>query len=112
MIPGLAKKENETVSSVFRKFRDITEVVIFGSRAMGNFKAGSDVDLALKGNIDETVRARVSNELNEETTLPYKFDIIIYDQIESAELKEHVDRLGKVTYQKYCASNRRCSDIA
>lgn len=100
MILGLNKKENDIISSVFKKHSGIKEVVVFGSRAMGNFKIGSDVDLALKGNIDESTRAQVSGELNEETTLPYKFDVVVYDQIGSVALREHIEQLGKVIYQR------------
>lgn len=97
---GLSDQELQTIIGTLKKFPEIEEAVVFGSRAMGRERKGSDVDVALKGNGVEAVVFAVSHELNEESPLPYYFDIVDYQSITTAELKEHIDRVGKSLYTK------------
>ena len=96
---GLSDKETTQICDVFRKFSDVEQAVIFGSRAMGNFKIGSDIDLVLKGNLHPKTLTLIKTALEEESYLPYFFDIIVYDQIENPALKHHVDIYGRIFYQ-------------
>ena len=100
MMPGLSGKELEEITRIFRKFPDIQEAVLFGSRAMGTFKPGSDVDIALKGPITLQVIAHVKALLEEESPLPYTFDVVDYQAIETVAFKEHIDKHGKLIYKK------------
>ena len=68
----------------------VKKAVLFGSRAKGTNKHGSDVDIAVIGD-----KKRVSYALNEETNLPYFFDVIDMDEIVSQNLREHIQRAGK-----------------
>ena len=95
---GFSKKQISELLAIFANFPEIEEVIIFGSRAMGNFKKGSDVDLALKGKINLTLINQLSRKLNSESTLPYKFDLIDYKKISNAELKKHIDSFGCKLY--------------
>lgn len=97
---GLKNKDLERICKIFNPFPEIDSVIVFGSRSMGNFKKGSDIDLALIGNIDSSTLNRVKFLLNEEIPLPYFFDVVIYKEIESKELKDHIDRHGMTIYQK------------
>lgn len=97
---GLTKKEMEVVRSVFKKFPDVKKVILFGSRAMGNFKKGSDIDLAMIGPVNPKIIIEISMFLNEETTLPYFFDLIDYEKTADQELKQHIDQQGVVFYEK------------
>ena len=97
---GLKKGDIEVLQDVFGRFPKIKRVVILGSRAMGNFKKGSDVDLAIMGKINPDIITHVSMILNEETTLPYFFDILHYSAIASKELKHHIDEHGVLIYEK------------
>jgi len=74
---------------------DEHRVWLFGSRAKGTNKRGSDVDLALEGS-DLTFRTvrDVAFLLNEETYLPYRFDVLDKSMISSAELLDHIARVG------------------
>ena len=75
------------------------EACLFGSRAKGNFRPGSDVDIALKGqsvNLDDV--REIAYALNEEGFLPYQFDIIDYNRIDNEALREHNDRVGMALY--------------
>lgn len=97
---GLAPGELESVLSYFKQFLEIEEAVLFGSRAMGRERKGSDVDIALKGVGVEPVVSQVSFELNNNSLLPYYFDILNYHTIDNPELKSHIDRVGITIYTK------------
>ena len=100
MTLGLSGKELDTMTLVFKKFPGIQEAILFGSRAMGTFKPGSDVDIALKGPLSLQVVAHVKALLEEESPLPYTFDIVDYHAIETPAFKEHIDKHGKSIYKR------------
>jgi len=79
---------------------DVEEALVFGSRAMGNYKPGSDVDIALKGKLDAETRSDIFVELNEYLPLLYKFDVVEYSSIVGQPLMETIDRHGKLLYQR------------
>jgi predicted nucleotidyltransferase len=82
--------------------RDSVEsALIFGSRAKGNYRAGSDVDIALKGPaVCHADVLEVGYSLNEERLLPYQFDIIDYNTIDNDALKDHIDRVGREIFRR------------
>jgi predicted nucleotidyltransferase len=96
---GLIERDLIYINEAIQEFPEITEVILFGSRAKGNYKTGSDVDLAIKGGhvIYETT-ARFADCLNEEKPLPYFFDVVHYEAIAEPKLKEHIDRVGIKIY--------------
>ena len=97
---GLTKKEIESINSVFSKYAQIEEVLIYGSRAKGNYRPASDIDLTIKGkNIDLTLQTEIEFDLDD-LLLPYKFDVSIYDKITNPEFINHIDRVGKEFYKK------------
>lgn len=96
---GLKKRDIEYIKKALKKLPEIEEAVVFGSRTKGNYKSGSDVDLAIKGReIGNSTVASLSFQLNEELPLPYYFDVIHYEKIAEPKLVEHIDRVGKVVY--------------
>lgn len=95
---GLKDSDVKLIRSTLKKHPNITEAILFGSRAKGTERPGSDVDIALKGeNLQETV-LQVSLFLNQESLLPYEFDIIDYHAIDNQELIDHIKRVGKSIY--------------
>lgn len=88
------------IIDVLKAYPLIEEAIIFGSRAKGTQKPGSDVDIALKGPGVEFLTAQVSGILNEETPLPYTFDVVAFDTLENKALKEHIQRVGISFYSK------------
>jgi predicted nucleotidyltransferase len=93
---GLSDSELQTLRDVFERFPDISEVILFGSRAHGTHRPSSDVDLALKGkNLSIDTLAKLRYILEEETNLPYFFDIVIYDRVENEALKREIDEGGE-----------------
>ncbi len=99
-MPGLSRKELEEIRLIFKKFPSIQEAILFGSRAMGNFKPGSDVDIALKGQTTLQDLARVKASLEEESSFPYLFDVVDYHTLETPAFKEHIDRHGRSIYKR------------
>jgi Nucleotidyltransferase domain. len=98
---GLTDADIEIITAIFQSHPEIKRVVIFGSRAMGNYKPGSDIDLALQGDAINNILADAVNiELNERSPLPYKFDVVTYTKELDADLKTHIDSYGKIFYQK------------
>jgi len=94
---GLKQHDLDLIISVISGFPEVKQALIFGSRAKRNFRDGSDVDIALKGpELNLNIISQISYNLNEETTLPYTFDVLNYQSITSNELKEHIDRVGVI----------------
>ncbi|MCD6475063.1 MAG: nucleotidyltransferase domain-containing protein [Anaerolineaceae bacterium] len=96
---GLAQADVKKILSVFEQCEAIEEVVLYGSRAKGNYHPGSDVDLTLKG-VELNLKSlnKISNELDD-LLLPYYFDLSIFTQIENEELIDHIQRVGVTIYQ-------------
>lgn len=97
---GLKASDIECIIEVLDKYPEIEEAVIFGSRAMDKHKKGSDIDIALKGKELESTVTEVMGKLNNETPLPYIFDILDYRAITNIDLKNHIDRVGIAIYKK------------
>ena len=98
---GLLDVDIEIIMQVLRKHPKVERAFIFGSRAKGNFKNGSDVDIALKGtDLDFDTISQVSYWLNEETNMPYRFDVLNYESINEPKLQEHIDRVGIEIYNR------------
>ena len=96
---GLRQPDLDIVLSILDKFPNVKEAIIFGSRAKGNFRNGSDVDIALKGeNINLETVSTFSYKLKVETILPYKFDVLDYQSINNSKLTEHINRKGISVY--------------
>ena len=96
---GLSDKTLSTLDSILRKYPGIKECIIYGSRAKGNYRNGSDIDLSLKAgdNFDFTDLLRIASDFDD-SDIPYLVDISIYDDISNTELKAHIDRIGKILY--------------
>jgi predicted nucleotidyltransferase len=98
---GLKEFELEYIIDAIKKFHEIEKAVIFGSRAKGNYKPGSDVDIGIYGeNITFDTVSALHAMLEEKGPLPYFFDIVDYTHLSHKELKEHIDRVGKVIFEK------------
>ena len=100
MTYGLSHRDLAAILNTLRTFPEIEEAILFGSRAKGNYKPGSDVDIAVKGKgIESSCVADLSYALNEESTLPYFFDIVHFEHISERELVDHINRVGILLYR-------------
>lgn len=97
---GLNDTEISKINEVFSSFQQIEEVIIYGSRAKGNFKPGSDIDMTFKGtNLNLHIINSVSTQLDD-LLMPYIFDLSIFKQISNRDLTDHISRVGKVFYKR------------
>ena len=95
---GLDDITLNSLENIFRHYQGIEQVLIFGSQAKGNFREGSDIDLAVKGprlQFEDILELKVRmDDLN----LPYKIDLLHYNTISDKEVVGHIDRVGKPIY--------------
>lgn len=95
---GLPDGTCATVRQILASYPQIEKAVLYGSRAKGNYKAGSDIDLTLFGTaLNHTLLMSISTAL-EESDIPYTVDLSLFDQIETPTLREHIERVGQVFY--------------
>ena len=97
---GLSGKCVAQINYVFATHDKVEQVLLYGSRALGTYKAGSDIDLTLLGN-ELSTRDLLSILVElDDLLLPYKFDVSIYSQLTHKELINHIEKAGKPFYQK------------
>jgi len=92
---GLPQKSLSEIKQVLSNQKELESAVIYGSRAKGNYREGSDIDLTLKGNLSYRNLVEISVELDN-LNLPWRIDLSLYRQIQNKELREHIDRVGVV----------------
>jgi predicted nucleotidyltransferase len=98
---GITEKSMELLLDTFSKYPQIEEVILFGSRAKGNYKKGSDIDIAIKGKqCSADLALKLQSYINEELLIPYMVDIVDYQSLNHVELKNHIDRVGKSIYHR------------
>jgi uncharacterized protein len=99
---GLEKETLEKIIGIFAQYGAVQEAIIYGSRAKGNHKPGSDIDLTLKGgDLNLKILNQISLDLDE-LLLPYTFDLSIYHHIQQTDLIDHILRVGEVFYRRGC----------
>jgi len=95
---GLDENSIEEIRTVLSRFPEIEKVLIYGSRAMGNYRPGSDIDLAIVGS-DLTHKDLLTIGASlDDLGMLYTFDVLLHDQLTNQDLKNHIDRVGKEIY--------------
>lgn len=98
---GLLENDLRLILEAVRTLPEVRQLILFGSRAKGSHKTGSDVDLAVKGEaVTYETAVRLADVLNEEKPLPYFFDVVNYHSIKEPRLIEHIDRVGVVLFDR------------
>lgn len=96
---GLSASHQLAIQKCLVKQPKVERATLYGSRAIGSFRPGSDIDLALEGELS-------LSELNalvmaiDDLLLPYELDLSLFDLINNPQLREHIERVGKVFYQR------------
>jgi predicted nucleotidyltransferase len=94
---GLSEFDIGEILLFTQRFAEIDLVILFGSRAKGTHKKGSDVDLVISGvAVSYAIVNELSYLLNEESVLPYYFDILYFADISSVALLAHIKEYGVV----------------
>ena len=98
---GLKEATIQKIGVVLAHYPPVEKAVLYGSRAKGNYKNGSDTDLTLCGGADLTLNVlyRISDELDD-LLLPYTIDLSIFSHIGDPDVIEHIQRVGTTFYEK------------
>jgi predicted nucleotidyltransferase len=98
---GLSGETLETLNGFFRARENIQRVMLYGSRAMGNYRAGSDIDITLitGGGFSTSDLLDLEGELAD-SSLPYFVDVSIFDKLTNKNFIDHINRVGKILYEK------------
>ena len=96
-MPALQPDELALLRGVFRRHSEIKTVKLFGSRAKGTHADGSDIDLAVWGDVDALRAESIAAELDE-LPLPYQYDVKPFHLIKLRPLREHIERVGILVY--------------
>jgi predicted nucleotidyltransferase len=98
---GLRPSDTAEILQILASSPHVERAIVFGSRAKGTQKRGSDVDIALSGkSLTSSDVHQVSDALNFETRTPYFFDVLDIAAITNQALAEHIRRVGVVIYQR------------
>lgn len=97
---GLSQDTIQQMINIFANMPKVEEVILYGSRAMGSYQKGSDIDLALKGrDLNMADLIKISSNLDD-LDLPYHLDLLLLDKIENSNLLDHINRVGKLLYTR------------
>ncbi|MDY0254745.1 MAG: nucleotidyltransferase domain-containing protein [Tenuifilaceae bacterium] len=108
---GLKESHIQQIQSIFAEYSAIEKAIIYGSRAKGNYRKGSDIDLTLVGpTLDLNLLLKIENKLDD-LLLPYNIDLSILHKIENLDLIEHIERVGLIFYEKSPCFNRLGNDF-
>jgi predicted nucleotidyltransferase len=97
---GLKQDTINQINQIFSTYPEISKAIIYGSRAKGNYKPGSDIDLTLVGdNINHHQLLEILNKIDD-LLLPYFFDLSIFNSLNNPNLIEHIERVGITFYKR------------
>lgn len=97
---GLSEDTLGRTVEVLESFRKLEKAVLFGSRAKGTSKPGSNIDLALSGSaLDERIVGRIYDALDD-LLLPYQFSLIRFDDQIDPEVAAHINRVGLPFFER------------
>lgn len=97
---GLSEKTVTVIREIFAEFHSVEKAILYGSRAKGTFRHGSDIDLTLMGEgLNLQLLTDIAGKL-EESPIPYQVDLSLWDRIDHQGLREHILRVGVVFYER------------
>jgi predicted nucleotidyltransferase len=97
---GLPDTAIEKINAVFASFPAVERVVLYGSRAKGNYKPGSDIDLTMYGTALNTALCGDIADKLDELLLPYMIDLSVFAELKHPDLEAHIGRVGVVFYEQ------------
>lgn len=106
---GLSSETIRKLIHVFNRYPEIDKILLYGSRAKGNFHHGSDIDLTIMGEgVSPSQLLQIENELDD-LLIPYKIDISLFRQITNQDLIDHIKRVGITFFVKPAQNSKRHS---
>ncbi|NLR90490.1 nucleotidyltransferase family protein [Flammeovirga agarivorans] len=97
---GIGDKSFSQLIETFRLYKDLDKASIFGSRALGNFRKGSDIDICIHGDFDSSLIFKVKEHIEEKTNIPYLIDLIDLKQLDNEKLIKHIKNNGIEIYHR------------
>jgi predicted nucleotidyltransferase len=97
---GLKKNIIDEINNILSEFPEVESAVIYGSRAIGNYRPGSDIDLTFK---EKNLNLKIINKIGlklDDLFLPYTFDLSVFNQMENEDPIEHINRAGRLFYKQ------------
>jgi predicted nucleotidyltransferase len=91
---GLSEETIAKINGVLANHKAVNKAIIYGSRAKGTYKNGSDIDLTLTGNISFEELLQIDNEIDD-LLLPYMLDISRFETLNNQKLIDHIERIGQ-----------------
>jgi len=88
---GLPPQTLAQIQAVLVSFPQIRWLKLYGSRAMGNYRPGSDIDLAFSGPVDCTAQLAGAFE---ELPIPYLVDVTHWESLAHDGLRQHIEQVG------------------
>jgi predicted nucleotidyltransferase len=97
---GLPQSTIQRINTVLSRYSQVEKAILYGSRAKGNYKNGSDIDLTLHGtDLSLNVIYNILNDIDE-LLLPYTIDLSIFGDIRDPDVIEHIQRVGVIFYER------------
>ncbi|WP_027148524.1 nucleotidyltransferase domain-containing protein [Methylobacter tundripaludum] len=97
---GLPEQTQVIIRRILADYPAVEQAILYGSRAKGNYRKGSDIDLTLVGDsLDYRMLGEIAGRL-EDSPIPYQVDLSVLSYIDSPSLLEHIERVGVVFYQR------------
>ncbi len=105
---GLKEHVVEKINGVFAQYIEVKKATLYGSRAKGNYKNGSDIDLTMHGDADLTLNVmyKIMTDFDD-LLLPYMIDLSIFDSIGDPDVVEHIERVGVLFYEYKSSTSSR-----
>ena len=98
---GLSEKSLQKIYDVFDRYQVVEEVILYGSRARGDYQNGSDIDLTLCGGNELTHRvlSKIATDLDDQL-LPYTIDLSIYHNLRNQDIINEIEGAGVTFYKR------------
>ena len=94
---GISERSLTEILNLFNEFDTLKKVYIFGSRARGDYKIESDIDLAIESETD--IKLRLLNKLNDVRCI-LKFDVVDINNLKNEKLLSNIRKDGILIYEK------------
>jgi predicted nucleotidyltransferase len=103
---GLSEGTLARIRGVLASHAEVERAVLYGSRAKGNYRDGSDIDLCLVGEtLTLAEQLKVESELDD-LLLPYKIDLSRFHALDNPALIDHIRRVGVAFYEGAAQKNK------
>jgi len=99
-IPGLPAGDTARVLETISRHPAVQRVVLYGSRALGRQRSGSDIDLCLEAPAMDLGELLILGAELDDLLLPWRIDLQLHHQIDHAGLLEHIRRVGHVLWER------------